>query len=92
MSTTTKDNYDQLVDEAWKGMEEAIIALGKINDILYPSGEPGQFRCPRADVALLEAKIKEMSQEHAAMKNVQAIRNVAPTLPDFLPAFPSLHK
>mgnify|MGYP000249765104 CR=1 FL=1 len=84
MSTTTKDNYDQLVDDAWKGMEEAIVALGRINDILYPDGEPGQFRCPRNDVALLEAKIKEMTQEHATMKNVQAARNVRPDIPDFL--------
>ena len=84
MSTTTKDNYDQLVDDAWKGMEEAIVALGRINDILYPDGEPGQFRCPRNDVALLEAKIKEMAQEHATMKNLQAARNVKPDIPEFL--------
>ena len=84
MSTTTKDNYDQLVDDAWQHMEEAIVALGKINDLLYPDGEPGQFRCPRNDVALLEAKIKEMSLEHATMENHQAARNVKPDIPEFL--------
>ena len=84
MSTTTKDNYDQLVDDAWKGMEEAIVALGRINDILYPDGEPGQFRCPCNDVDLLEGRIKRLSQEHATMKNLQAARNVKPDIPEFL--------
>ena len=84
MSNTTKDNYDQLVDDAWQHMEQAIVALGKINDILYPDGEPGEFRCPRNDVALLEGKIKEVTQEHATMKNLQAARNVKPDIPEFL--------
>ena len=68
MSATTKDNYDQLVDDAWHHMEQALVALGKINDILYPDGEPGQFRCPRKDVELLEASLRAMSREHATMK------------------------
>ena len=87
MSTTTKSNYDQLVDDAWQGMEAAIVALQQINDILYPNdGEMGAFRCPRADVALLAAKIREMSQEMKSMEAAQASRNVSPRIPDFLPS------
>ena len=87
MTATTESNYHQLVDDAWQGMESAIVALQQINDTLYPNdGEMGAFRAPRADVALLAAKVREMTQELKSMEAAQAARNVPPSIPDFLPS------
>lgn len=83
---TENQDYDKLVDDAWQGMEQAIIALLEINEILYPNdGEMGSFRCPRADVALLSAKVRELSQEVKTMEGAQASRNISPQIPSFLP-------
>jgi hypothetical protein len=73
--------YNQAVDKAWAAIEEAIVAMNEVNDTLYSEAGDIKHRCPRGDVNLLLAKVKELSGEISSMQNAQEPRNQAVLLP-----------
>lgn len=73
MTTATQiDFYSQALDSAWTSLEEAIVAMQTLNDVMWDEGgDTLTQRAPRADVALLLAKVKELNGEMASFQSTQ---------------------
>lgn len=71
-NATQLDQYSQALDAAWLKLEEAIVAMQALNDTMWDQGGDQLVqRAPRADVALLLAKVKELTGEMGSFESVQ---------------------
>jgi len=73
MATATQiDHYSRALDDAWLKLEEAIVAMQALNDVMWDrGGDTLAQRAPRADVALLVAKVKELTGEMGNFESTQ---------------------
>lgn len=62
-------DYHQRFDAAWEALEEAIIKMAELNDTLYSQDGAMLARCPRADVSVLTAKLRELKDQVSTMEN-----------------------
>ena len=71
-NATQIDQYSQALDAAWLKLEEAIVAMQALNDTMWDKGGDELVqRAPRADVALLLAKVKELTGEMGSFESTQ---------------------
>ncbi|MFZ9365827.1 MAG: hypothetical protein ACO253_08050 [Burkholderiaceae bacterium] len=74
-------DYSELHDGAWCALEEAIVAMNKLNDLMFTEDGEMRSRSPRVDVILLRDKVKELSAELACFASTEEPRRTPPVLP-----------
>jgi hypothetical protein len=74
-------DYSELHDSAWCALEEAIVAMNKLNDLMFAENGEMRSRSPKVDVILLRDKVKELSDELACFASTEEPRRMPPVLP-----------
>jgi len=88
---TDLHKYSEALDAAWEAMEEAICSLQNLNDMVWTESgelpENPENRAPRADAALLVAKLKELKYQVETFDAAKAPSQLAPVLPQLYHPF-----
>jgi hypothetical protein len=74
-------DYSEALDGAWSAIEEAIVAMNKLNDLIYTEDGELRSRSPKVDVWLLRDKMKELNSELNCFVASEEPRRTPPVLP-----------
>jgi ABC-type amino acid transport substrate-binding protein len=72
--------YAEAYNQAWIAMEDAISALGSLNDTLY-RGEALVQRAPGADVDLMRELAKKLKDQLDCLEIAKEPKRLSPILP-----------
>lgn len=75
------DDYCTAFDKAWEALTESVSLLQALNDIVYTEEGSIRNRVASGDVAILKAKIKEVSLELSCFAGAVESTTLSPILP-----------